>query len=160
MLLESNYALTTRSLRQSVRRSIQAGCIIPSLFGAKWRSLRQSGSGVKRSKCIIKLYGRNIYRKVENIDYPSAGFAGRRIMDFWDLSIDMSLEVQNQKYNWILYLLDYIAPGLQFQYNFEFSPKITQHLLKSRFTNKKPVRCFGICFRPIQPWVCSCSNTF
>ena len=56
----------------------------------------------------------NIYGKVEKIDYPSAGFAGRRIMDFWDLSIDISLEVQNQKYNQILYLLDYIVPGPQF----------------------------------------------
>ena len=40
----------------------------------------------------------NIYRKVEKIDYPSAGFAGIRIMDFGDLSIDIFLEVQNQKY--------------------------------------------------------------
>ena len=41
----------------------------------------------------------NIYRQVEKIDYPSAGFAGRQIMDFWDLSIDIFLEVQNQKYS-------------------------------------------------------------
>ena len=38
----------------------------------------------------------------------------RRIMDFWDLSIDISLEVQNQTYNQISYLFDYIAPGSQF----------------------------------------------
>ena len=36
----------------------------------------------------------NIYKLVEKIDDPSAG---RRIVDFWDLSIDISLEVQNQK---------------------------------------------------------------
>ena len=31
----------------------------------------------------------NIYGKVEKIDYPSAGFAGRRIVDFKDLRIDI-----------------------------------------------------------------------
>ena len=41
----------------------------------------------------------NIYRKVEKIDYPSAGFAGRWIVDFKDLSIDMFLEIQNPKYS-------------------------------------------------------------
>ena len=30
----------------------------------------------------------NINRKIEKIDYPSAGFAGRWIVDFKDLSID------------------------------------------------------------------------
>ena len=70
----------------------------------------------------------HIYRKVEKIDYPSAGFAGGRIVDFWDLSIDISLEVQKQKSNQMLYLLGYIAPGPQFYYKSEFSPNITQNL--------------------------------
>ena len=41
----------------------------------------------------------HIIGQVENADYPSAGFAGRQIVDFGDFSIDISLEVQNQKYN-------------------------------------------------------------
>ena len=41
----------------------------------------------------------NICRKVKRIDYLSTCFAGRRMMNLWDLSIDISLEVQNQKYN-------------------------------------------------------------
>ena len=48
------------------------------------------------TSCILDLQ-EHIYRKVEKIDYPSAGFAGRRIVDFWDLSIDIFLEVQNQE---------------------------------------------------------------
>ncbi len=56
----------------------------------------------------------NIYKEVEKMDYPSAGFAGRRIVDFKDLSIDISLEIQNQKYSQILYLIEYIAHGVQF----------------------------------------------
>ena len=40
-----------------------------------------------------------IYRNVEKIDYPSAGDVGRRIEDFWDLNIDISLEFQIQKYS-------------------------------------------------------------
>ena len=49
-------------------------------------------------------------------------------MDFWDFSIDIFLEVQNQKYRKQLYLLYYIAPGPQFQYKFELSPQIAQNL--------------------------------
>ena len=41
----------------------------------------------------------NIFKEVEKIDYPSAGFAGRRIVDFKDLNIDIFLEVHNQKYS-------------------------------------------------------------
>ena len=62
------------------------------------------------------------------IHYPSAGEAGRGIIDFLDFSIDISLEVQNKKYNQILYLLDYIAPGHQFQYKSKLSSKIAQNL--------------------------------
>ena len=56
----------------------------------------------------------NIYKEVEKIDYPSAGFAGRRIVDFKDLNIDIFLEVHNQKYSWILYLIEYNAHGVHF----------------------------------------------
>ena len=35
----------------------------------------------------------NIYKQVEKIDYPSAGFAGRRIVDTGDLSIDIFLKL-------------------------------------------------------------------
>ena len=45
---------------------------------------------------------------------PRSSRGSTGIMDFWDLSIDISLEVQNQKCNQLLYLLDYIAPGPQF----------------------------------------------
>ena len=36
----------------------------------------------------------NIYKQVEKTDYPSAGFAGRGVVGFGDLSIDIFLEVQ------------------------------------------------------------------
>ena len=41
----------------------------------------------------------HIYRKVEKIDYPLAGEAGQGIIVFWDLSIDIFLELQNKKYS-------------------------------------------------------------
>ena len=56
----------------------------------------------------------NIYTEVDNIHYPSAGFAGRRIVDFKDLNIDIFLEVHNQKYSEILYLIEYNAHGVHF----------------------------------------------
>ena len=37
-----------------------------------------------------------------------------RIVGFLDLFIDMFLEVQNERYSLILYLIDYIAYGPQF----------------------------------------------
>ena len=40
----------------------------------------------------------NIYKKVKKTDYPSAGFAGRPVVGFGDLSIDIFLEVQNKTY--------------------------------------------------------------
>ena len=46
-----------------------------------------------------RFWEKNIYRKVEKIHYPSAGFAGRRIVDFKDCSIDIFLEIQNQTYS-------------------------------------------------------------
>ena len=51
----------------------------------------------------------NIYKEVETIDYPSAGE-----VDFKDLNIDFFLEVHNQKYSWILYLIEYNAHGVHF----------------------------------------------
>ena len=40
-----------------------------------------------------------IYKKVRKTDYPLAGFAGQRVVGFGDLSIDIFLEVHNQKYS-------------------------------------------------------------
>ena len=41
----------------------------------------------------------NIYNKVKKTYYMSAGFTGRHVVDFWDLNIDMFLEVQDKKYS-------------------------------------------------------------
>ena len=46
----------------------------------------------------------------------SAGFAGRHVVGFGDLSIDAFLEVQNKRYSEILYLIDYIAYGFHLWY--------------------------------------------
>ena len=56
----------------------------------------------------------NIYKKVKKTYYMSAGFAGRHVVGFEDLSIDVFLEVQNKRYSQILYLIDYVVPGLHF----------------------------------------------
>ena len=40
----------------------------------------------------------NIYKKVKKTYYMSAGFAGRHVVDFGDLNIDIFLEVQDKKY--------------------------------------------------------------
>ena len=56
----------------------------------------------------------NIYKKVKKACYMSAGFAGRHVVDFGDLNIDLFLEVQNKRYSQILYLIDYVVPGLHF----------------------------------------------
>ena len=42
----------------------------------------------------------------------SGGEAGRHVVGFLDLFIDIFLEVQNKRYSQILYLIDYIAYGL------------------------------------------------
>ena len=39
----------------------------------------------------------NIYKKVKKTYYMSAGFAGRHVVGFGDLSIDIFLEVQNKQ---------------------------------------------------------------
>ena len=56
----------------------------------------------------------NIYKKVKKTYYMSAGFAGQHVVSFEDLNIDIFLEVQNQRYCQILYLIDYVVPGLHF----------------------------------------------
>ena len=56
----------------------------------------------------------NIYEKVKKTYYMLAGFAGRHVVDFGDLNIDIFLEVQNKTYSQILYLIDYVVPGLHF----------------------------------------------
>ena len=56
----------------------------------------------------------HIYNKVKKIYYMSAGFAGRHILGLGDLRIDIFLEVQNKTYSQILYLIDYVDPGLHF----------------------------------------------
>ena len=58
----------------------------------------------------------NIYKKVKKTYYMSAGFAGRHVVDFWDLNIDIFLEVQDKRYSYILYLIGYIAYGLRLWY--------------------------------------------
>ena len=69
--------------------------------------------------------GKYLWTSREN-RLSAAGFAGRRIVDFWDLRIDIFLEVQNQKYPQILYLMHYIAYGPQFPHRFWNSPKSAQ----------------------------------
>jgi hypothetical protein len=55
----------------------------------------------------------SIYKQVKKTCYMSAGFASRHVVGFGDLSVDFVLEVQNKRYSQILYLIDYIAHGLQ-----------------------------------------------
>ena len=53
-----------------------------------------------------------------------AGFAGRHVLGFGDFSIDVFLEVQNQRCRYILYLINYIAYGLRLWYNIYFVKEI------------------------------------
>ena len=46
----------------------------------------------------------------------SASFAGRHVVGFEDLSIDVFLEVQNRRHSYMLYLIEYIAYGLHLWY--------------------------------------------
>ena len=50
----------------------------------------------------------NIYKKVKKTYYE----AGRHVVGFWDLSMDVFLDVHNNRYSQTLYLIDYIAYGL------------------------------------------------
>ena len=56
----------------------------------------------------------HIYETVKKSYYMSAGFAGRHVVDFGDLNIDILLQVQDKKYSQMLYLIDYVVPGLHF----------------------------------------------
>ena len=47
-------------------------------------------------------------------NYMSAGEAGRHVVGFLDSFIEIDLEVQNKRYSQILYLIDYVVPGLHF----------------------------------------------
>ena len=51
----------------------------------------------------------------------SAGFASRHVVVFGDLSIDVFLQVQNERHDKILYLIDYIAYGLHLLFQITFS---------------------------------------
>ena len=66
----------------------------------------------------------------------TAGFAGRHVVGFEVLSMDVFLELQNKRYSQILYLIDYVVPGLHFWYS--ISREIDESLEKSRFANKYP----------------------
>ena len=71
----------------------------------------------------------NIYRKVKETNFPSAGFAGRRKVGLGDLTIDISLEIQNKKDSWILYVTDYIVYGFHLCYKtYENNRKYQENL--------------------------------
>ena len=46
------------------------------------------------------------YTKIKQTYYMSAGVASQCVIGFGDLSIDVFLDAQNQRYSQILYLLD------------------------------------------------------
>ena len=56
----------------------------------------------------------NIYKQAKKTYYMLAGFVGQHVVSFEDLNIDIFLEVQNKRYSQILYLIEYVVPGLHF----------------------------------------------
>ena len=58
----------------------------------------------------------------------SAGEAGRDVVGFLGFVIDIFLQVQDKTYIQILYLIDYIAYGLQLWYKEYFSRKFAENL--------------------------------
>ena len=60
----------------------------------------------------------------------SAGFAGRHVGGFGDLSIDVFLEIQDKKYSQILYLIDHIANGLHLWCNIKIFKDMCRNLTK------------------------------
>ena len=54
----------------------------------------------------------HIFNQIKKTYYMLAGEAGQHVVGFEDLSIDIFLEVQNEKYSQIVYLTDYIAYGI------------------------------------------------
>ena len=79
----------------------------------------------------------SIYKKVKKTHYMSAGFAGRHVVGFGDLSIDVFLEVQNQSYSWILYLIDYIVYGLHLWYNIFFQENLPRTYFPTSWLSDK-----------------------
>ena len=67
---------------------------------------------------------KNIYNKVKKAYYILAGFAGRHVVGFEHLSIDVFLEVQNRTYSQILYLIGYIVYGFHLWYKIHFVKEI------------------------------------
>ena len=57
--------------------------------------------------------GKHLYLSLQTY-YMSAGFAGRHVVGVGDLSTDVFLEVQSKRYSQMLYLIDYVVPGLHF----------------------------------------------
>ena len=72
----------------------------------------------------------NIYKKVKKTYYMLAGSASQHVVVFWDLNIDIVLEVQNRKYNQILYLIDYIVYGPQFPHTCWKFPNSVKNLCR------------------------------
>ena len=70
----------------------------------------------------------HIYKKVKKTYYTSAGFAGRHVVGFGGLSIDVFLEIQNNRYSYILHLIDYIAYGLHLWCKYICSRKSAENL--------------------------------
>ena len=54
----------------------------------------------------------------------SAGFALRHVVGFRELSMDVFLEVQNTKYSYTLYLIDFIVHGLHLWNEIEICKEI------------------------------------
>ena len=67
-------------------------------------------------RLVESLTGKTYYKKVKKTYYMLPGFASQHVVSFQDLNIDIFLEVQDKKYNWILYLIGYIAYRLHFWY--------------------------------------------
>ena len=60
-----------------------------------------------------------------------AGEAGQQVVSFEDLTIDIFLEVQNNKYGQVLYLIDYGVPGLHFWQKNSISREMGPNLNKN-----------------------------
>ena len=71
----------------------------------------------------------NIYKQVKKTYYMSAGFADRHVVGLGDLSIDVFLEVQNERYSQTLYLIDYIVYGLHLWYTILIFKEICRKLI-------------------------------
>jgi hypothetical protein len=61
----------------------------------------------------------NICKDVKNIICLLASFAGRRVVGFRCLSVDLVMELLNSIINDTLYLIDYITYGLHIRYTIQ-----------------------------------------